>query len=765
MFKYFLTLLVALLSTPLAGQENFSVSGIIEGNDGYIPGATVQIEGLENGAVADANGNYLLESIPSGHYTLIFRSIGYKSVKKEIHIVDEDLQVNVKLEANSLGLDEVVVTATMTPTYLKNTPVKIEVINAEKINTFIPAAASSVVESIKLINGVQEVVACGVCFTNSISINGLPGPYTAILMDGSPIYGNLASVYGLNGIPNMIIDRFEVIKGPSSTLYGSEAVAGVINIITKDPKEQPLLSMDIMGTSHMESFGNIAVAPKLAKSSGFIGLNYAYINDFDDKNNDGFGDMINMDRYSLFSKFNIYQPKGNTFNMAAKLFYEDRRNGVKEYLEGRNYRQLRGNDSIYGESIYTKRAEVFGTYQLPFFQDLKVDFSLSTHFQDSYYGADYYEASQHIAFGNFIYQKQIADHQATVGLTTRYQGYDDNTVATSFVDEVGNTINQPDNQFIPGIFAQDEWSISSATSILVGARLDHYQAHGAIFSPRLNVKQKLGEWTTFRANFGTGFRIVNLFTEDHAFITGQREVEITESLNPERSYNAAFNLNHIYTLGEGQGSIDIDAYYTHFTNKIIPDYSNPSKIIYANSDGNAITKGLILNIMHDFYIPLAISLGGNLQEVTQTEPNDTGNPETRAIEFAPQWSGVFTANYQWKKAAINMAYTARITGPMALPEVYDLNSHGNPLSYSRPTRSTPFSFHNIQITKKFSPKFSVYAGVQNLFNHIQNYSPLVGYNDPNTSTGFSDYFDTAYAFSPIHGREFYVGVKWNPFNK
>ena len=179
------------------------------------------------------------------------------------------------------------VTGTMQPTFVSASPVKIDVVTAKHLNTYIPGAATSVVEGMSLINGVQEVVACGVCFTNSISINGLPGPYTAVLMDGSPIYGNLASVYGLNGIPSMIIDRFEVIKGPSSTLYGSEAVAGVINIITKDPENQPVFSADVMGTSHSESFGNFSVAPSIGKSNGFLGLNYAYINDFDDENNDG----------------------------------------------------------------------------------------------------------------------------------------------------------------------------------------------------------------------------------------------------------------------------------------------------------------------------------------------------------------------------------------------------------------------------------------------------------------------------------------------
>ena len=226
---------------------------------------------------------------------------------------------------SSSALDEIVVTGTMKETYVSASPIKIDVVTSKQLDTYLPSAASSVIESVQLVNGVQEVVACGVCYTNSISVNGLPGSYTAILMDGTPIYGSLASVYGLNGIPNMIIDRFEVIKGPSSTLYGSEAVAGVINIITKNPENQPLISADIMTSSHEEVFGNIALAPRLGKSNAYIGVNFGYANHYADNNLDGFGDGVNSEHISIFSKLNFYRPSDKLFSLAAKYYYEDQK--------------------------------------------------------------------------------------------------------------------------------------------------------------------------------------------------------------------------------------------------------------------------------------------------------------------------------------------------------------------------------------------------------------------------------------------------------
>lgn len=744
-----------------ANAQTGAIKGEIWADGESIIGATISIKGTTSGVASDVEGKFLLENVPVGTYTLLIRSIGYRNQEQEVTVkANETLQIDqVELVVDALGLDEVVVTGTMEEISISRSPIKVDVISAKYFETTI--SPTNITEAVQLVNGVDEVVACGVCFTNSISINGLPGAYTAVLVDGSPIFGNLASVYGLNGISTAVIDRFEVIKGPSSTLYGSEAVAGVINIITKNPKDQPILSVDLMGTSHQESFGNIGLAPRIGKLNGMIGINYAYINDFDDENGDGFGDNINLDRIGLFSKWSLERASRKRFVLSAKYYYEDRRNGVEAFLTDRAYRDLRGSEEIYGESIYTNRAELFGTYEFNTSENLRIDYSFSHHIQDSYYGSDGYSAEQTIGFANLVWSKQIKKHSLTLGATSRIINYDDNTVATQRIID-GEEINNPSKQFIPGVFAQDEWNFTDKLTVLTGARLDHYENHGAIFAPRVNVKYAPWTYTTIRANFGTGFRIVNLFTEDHAFVSSNREIVIAEELDPESSYNASLNLNHVYNLGNGQGMLDINAYYTYFTNAIFPNYDEPGKIVYANSDGFAVSKGIGANINHQFSFPLSVNVGFNLQEVTRTEADDTGVEISEPIEFAARWSGVGTANWTLKKANMSIAYTFRITGPMALPEVFDVDENGDLKLNPRSTTSKPFANHNIQFNKAFKNKsYSLYLGVQNLFNYRQEESPLVGFNDPNASAGFSQNFDTSYAYSPLHGREVYVGIRWS----
>ena len=747
----FALLILAFATTPVSGQV--IVRGEVMAGGQPLPFAHISLEGSSSGTTADEQGHFEIRVDSAGSHQLRISMLGYLTYRREI-LPEPGTELylgQIDLSEDVLGLEEVVVTGTLKEVFITSSPIKVEVINSRYLEKNI--APTNLMESIRLINGVEEVVECGVCSTNSLRINGLEGAYTAVLVDGTPMFGNLASVYGLNGIPASIIDRMEVIRGPSSTLYGSEAVAGVINIITKAPTSQPLLSADVRGTSHRESFGNIAFAPKIGKWNTLMGFDYGYANEFQDDNADGFGDFVALDRYSLFGKWSMDRPDQKPFSIMAKYYFEDRRNGIFEYLRDRNYRTLRGSDRVYGESIYTNRFELFGTYGFGGSENIRIDYSFSHHFQDSYYGADFYEARQNIGYANLIWDRKAGRHDWVLGGTFRYQAYDDNTVATP----------APDNQLIPGIFAQDEWFVNERLSILAGMRLDFYSAHSLITSPRLNFKYGTGDWTTLRLNFGTGFRMVNLFTEDHAFVSGQRQVDILEELAPERSYNTSLNLNHIYNFGDSQGTIDIDLFYTYFTNKIIPDYDTPGRITYANTDGNAISRGASLSIAHSFLFPLTLNLGFTLQEVIRNERSpETGAVVRSAVEYAPDFSSTGALSYRWKKPDLILAWSFNLTGPMPLPEVYDLDQEGGALPAPRATRSQTFVIHHLQLTKQIPGKnFSVYGGVENIFNFRQPITPLTGYNDPGVAPGFSDQFDTVYSYAPLIGREYYLGIKWN----
>ena len=719
-----------------------------------VEGAHVWIEALGRSGFTDALGHFDFGPLPAGKQTIAVSMVGYESARFSVNFPSKGAFV-FELKSNS-DLQTVTVTGSLNEVRLRDAAAKVEVLSSKRIDLFMPSVAASLVEAVQLINGVREVVACGVCGTNSVSINGLPGPYTAILIDGMPIYGNLASVYGLNGIPASAIERIEIIKGPNSTLYGSEALAGIVNIITKTPENQPSLSADALLTSHAEFYSGFSTAFRQRSTQGLLTYNGLVADHFEDRDLDGFSDAPHIDRHSLFAKAQLKARNQSSIQIASRFLWEDRRNGVEPFLDGHAYRELRGSDSIYGESIYTRRWELFGSALLWKAEDLKLDFSLSRHDQNSYYGSDFYEARQDIGFANLIRTKRLGSHRISTGLGYRFQAYNDNTPATQ--DAVGS--DRADLQHIPAAFVEDEWTLRPEWQLLSGLRLDYYKRHGFIFSPRLNVKYAPDAQSSIRLNVGTGFRIVNLFTEDHAFISGQRTIEIEGTLKPERSASGNLNYNRSYALSSGYGSIDADLYYTHFFNKIAPDYGEADKIIYRNSAGFARTAGIAMNWSHSFAFPLSFTLGGLVQRAAIQEIGEEGRLQTRALEFAPDWSSVATASYRIPRWRLNFGYSVNLTGPMELPRVYDLGENGLPLSEPRPTRSPITGRHNLQIQWNLAKAWTVSAGVQNLFDELQAYSPLTGYNDPSAPAGFSPYFDTSYAYATGHGREYFLGLRF-----
>ncbi|MBL7793058.1 MAG: TonB-dependent receptor [Saprospiraceae bacterium] len=682
--------------------------------------------------------------------TFVERSRNEHPRKSEFRIPNSEIdQDTLLLPEMTLDLSEIVVKAEKKASYTDPSPIKTLVFSSAYLEK--RGSPVNLIESIKLVNGLQEVVACGICGTNSISINGLPGAYTAVLIDGMPMYGNLAAVYGLNGISRLLVDRLEVTRGPGQAAYGSEAMAGVINVRTKQAAQLPPLSFDVMATSYCELFAGAIYSHSGKRRSALLGFDAGYFNRFADANADSFGDVALFDRLSLFGKWSGASGKRSTWRLFGKYYYEDRRNGVKDYVDQRAYRRLRGNGAVYGESIYTRRAELLGNWENTGALPYRFDLSMSWHDQDSYYGDASYRATQGIAFVQNTWMYRTGKQYWTGGLSARFQYYDDNTVATAA---------QAERQWQPGLFVQNEWNFAPRWTALGAGRLDYHAKHGFIVSPRLHLKFKPGEWTTLRLNYGTGFRVVHLFTEDHAFVSGQRELVIDGDLRPERSWTLTANLGHVYEWGKSSGNIDIDLFYTRFANKIIPNYDNPGQIIYANTGGHAMSRGISANVSHRWTFPLSLDLGATLQAVSRTEPGDGGALQQKDVEFAPRWTGLASLNYTWKKPSITLAYTVNATGPMALPTVFDLDAAGEPLPMPRSLTSRPFALHQFQIQKEIeSIHLDCYAGVRNIFDYRQPGSPLAGFDDPRHPAGFSPHFDTAYAYAPLQGRVWYVGVR------
>ncbi|RYC50753.1 TonB-dependent receptor [Flagellimonas olearia] len=735
-------------------SQEASISGKVTENGEPLPFVNILLKGTQIGGSTNVDGQYQLSNIASGDYVLLATSMGYIPYQTTLTVKEgESKTVNIILEASAQALDETVVTGTLKPVSRLESPVPVEVYTP----TFLKKNPTpSIFDALQNVNGVRPQINCNVCNTGDIHINGLEGPYTLVLIDGMPIVSGLGTVYGLTGIPNSLIDQIEIVKGPASSLYGSEAVGGLINIITKNAITAPEFFADGFVTGWGEY--NLDVGSKIEvgkKANMLLGVNYFNYDVPIDNNGDNFTDLTLQDRISIFQKWDFERDDSRILSVAGRFFYEDRWGGEMQWTP-----EFRGGDEIYGESIYTRRWEILGKYQLPIQEKMLLSLSYNDHSQNSVYGDTQYLADQRIGFAQLTWDKSAGNHDLLFGSAVRYNYYDDNTPAT---------VNA-DNIWIPSVFAQDEIKLVPKHSFLAGLRYDYDQRHGNIFTPRAAYKWKISDNDIFRINAGTGFRVVNLFTEDHAALTGAREVIITEELKPERSVNV--NLNYLKKIYSDNGTfvgIDASAFYTHFSNIILPDYdSNPNQIIYDNLDGKSVSKGISANLDVVFPNGIKFLLGATWQDVSNTE-----NGITQQQILTESITGTWNLSYTFRMLNLSVDYTGNLYGPMRLPLLGDLDP--------RQEYSPTWSIQNIQFTYKGWNNFEVYGGIKNLLDWTPNKgNPFIiaRTNDPfdknvtfdtngnamaTPGNPYALTFDPSYVYAPNQGIRGFFGVRYTVF--
>lgn len=742
---FWFTILVC-CSMHITAQQA-SINGLVKSDEQPLAFASIGIKGTAIGTTTNENGAFSIQ-MPFGKYELVVSMLGYMPQTRTVHLTSQPLNLTFILLPEPKQLAEVTVSGTLRELSKHQSPVPVEVYSSQ---FFLKNPTPNLFESLQLVNGVQPTINCNVCNTGDIRINGLDGPYTMVMIDGMPIMSALSTVYGLSGIPNSMIERVEIVKGPSSTLYGSEAVAGLINIITKNSFTAPRFSADVLATSYGELNADIAARYKTQKASAILSVNMFTFQNRWDCNADGFMDLALQNRLSVFNKWSFNRPSKKEASIALRYIYENRYGGQMNFEQ-----HTRGNDQVYGESIFTQRGEVIGKYALATKPDLKIMYSYNFHLQNSYYGTSSYNARQQVGFAQLVWNKKLGlRHQILSGLATRWNYYDDNTPATqSFV----STLNAPIHSILPGIFVQDEITLHSKHTLLLGMRYDYYKRHGSIFSPRMNYQFKPNSDQTIRFSAGNGFRVVNLFTEDHQALSGARQVIIQEQLKPESSWNINLNYTHLVHLPKGFVTLDGSLFYTYFTNRIIADYdTDPNAIIYNNLNGYAVSRGGSLNADVQLYAPLKINAGFTLMDVFKIEKDSLGKDERTRQIHAPRFAATYQVSYTISRWQIVIDYTAQVFGPMRLPIL--------PNDF-RPEYSPWYSLHNIQFTKKWASGVQWYGGVKNILNFLPQ-NPIMRPFDPfdrtvqDTQTNpFGYTFDPSYNYAPMQGVRLFCGFRY-----
>jgi len=717
-----------LLAAAAAGAQEPARRLVVRVTSDGRPLAGAMVSIGDGGAVvrSDTAGLVRVPSDATGaSITLRVRAIGHGPLTHRVtgpQAASDTLVLSLRPSASVLNT--VVTTATLRERFISESPVKVELVTPAFLQRNV---SGTLMDNVSFLPGLTQQVDCGVCFTNNIRINGMEGPYTAVLIDGTPMMSALATVYGLNSIDPSLIEQVEIIRGPNSTLYGSEAMGGVINIVTKDARLAPRLSVNAFGTSDGEAQLSIAAAHGIGSATSLLSVSGARNTRFVDRNGDGFSDLPLVSRLSVMNKWAIGTPASRPFEVMARVYGEDRFGGTSAWTTAD-----RGSSTVYGESIRTARGELLATWRpgAPA-TPLRVDLSGTWHHQNSVYGDTPYLATQRTAFLQGTWSPQLARHALVLGGTLRHQQYRDSSRAQQVTDA----------RFIPGIFLQDEVALHARVVLLAGLRVDHHAAHGVIPAPRVALKWTPDAHTAVRLNAATGFRVVNLFTEDHAALTGAREVRILDALDPERSATVTLNINRVADVGgiEDALTLDLDLFHTRFGNRIVADFdTDPDLIVYRNLRGSAVTRGASFTASYaTLRQPLTGSVGLTLQDVFVTHDG-----ARRALPFAPRVQGVFSLGWREARTGLTLDWTGRVQGPTTLPRFDGLAS-----------RSPWFTEQHLQLTHRRGTAPEVYVAVKNLFDFVQRDAIIDPFNP------FGDRFDTARVYGPLQGRRLLVGVR------
>lgn len=706
----------------------------------------VSVKGTTIGTLTDDTGHFFLKNLPVGDFTLVFASVGYKTVEIPSTFIREvTKEVKVEMVEDAIVLDGIVVSANRNETKRKLAP---SLVNVVGLGTFENTNSPTLAEGLHFQPGVRVESNCETCGFSQVRINGLDGPYTQLLIDSRAVFSSLTSIYGLEQIPSSMIDRIEVVRGGSSALFGSSAIAGTVNIITKQPlrnvgnvshtitnfdgssafDNQTQMSLSLVGDSQKSG---IYIYGQNRKRSGY------------DADKDTFTEVPEIESNTL--GFRSYFKTSNYSKLTLEYHHlgEKRRGGNKLYLpphEADVAAQIK--HSIDGGGVTYDLFNSDELYKLSFYSSLQ-----STN-RDSYYGGYGHTKGMNALGGaQFTYNfKSLLFMPAslTLGVEYSYESIDDKTY--SYNHSLDQTVN------VASGYIQNEWK-NDKWSLLVGARVDkHHLMNNAILSPRVNIRYNPSEQINFRLGYGEGFRAPQAYDEDlHIGNVGQLEsiIKLDPNLKEERSRSWSLSADTYANLGDWNFNFMIDGFYTRLSNVFILEAlrETPNFLIKKRTNGpGAKVWGVNLEGKAAYNRLFCLSAGATLQRsmydkktTWSSDVSLAGRKKTRS----PDVYGYFTMNYHPTKL-ITICTNATYTGNMLVPHasISDDTVDQNVKSPSFFEFGTKLSY-NLTLTQSLDLIIS--AGVNNLFNSYQD----------DFDKGANR--DSAYIYGPRLPRTYYMG--------
>ena len=749
-------LCIALLSAGAKDTDAHIYGHIVDSKTGeHLPHIVVMLRGTTVGVASDNTGHYFLRNLPIGRFVVEVSAVGYKTQAHEIDIKDGmSYEVNFVLEEDMVQLDGVIVSATRNETTRRMSPTLVNVVDMEIYNK---SNCSTVAQGLVFQPGVRVENNCQNCGFQQVRINGLDGQYTQILIDSRPIFSALAGVYGIEQLPANMVDRVEVMRGGGSALFGSSAIAGTINIITKEPvRNSATISHTTTSIDGTSAFHNTTdINASIVSEDNKLGLAvFAQNTDKDawDANGDGFTELSRISGQT--AGFRGYVKTGLYSKITAEYHH------LQEFRRGGDNLDLPPHEVMIAEQ--TKHGINTGGLKFDWFSKdqrhrLNVFASIQHINRDSYYGAQQdpnaYGKTTDLTWvggAQYVYKFEkclFMPSDLTVGLEYNEDYLKDNMWGYNRVTD--QTVR------IASAYAQNEWK-NARWGILIGGRLDkHNLIKGVIFSPRANLRYNPTKDINLRASYSYGFRAPQAFDEDlHIDNVGGTVsmIRLADDLRVEKSQSVSVSADIYHSWGDWQGNFLVEGFFTDlddvFALKELGKDENGILIKERHNESGARVFGGNLEGKVAWKDRLQVQLGFTAQSSRYKEArswSDEGDvPASRRMFRTPDFHGYCTASYNPLKR-MTLALTGTYTGSMFVEHhagFIDANTTVKTPSFWDLNFKAAYEF---KIYRSFSLQLN--AGVQNIFNSFQK----------DFDSGADR--DSGYIYGPTLPRSFFFGVK------
>ena len=719
----------------------------------HIPYVTISVKGTTIGTVADATGHFTLRNLPDTEFTLVAEFLGYKSVEVVIPAKhDKSIDLSITLEEQSMSMDDVVVSATRNETNKRNTAT---IVNVTSHKIFDNTASTNLAESVRFQPGLRVENTCGNCGAVQLRINGLEGQYSQVLLDSSPIFSSLAGVYGLEQLPVAMIERVEVIRGGGSALFGSNAIGGVVNIITKEPLRNSLSLSHTTGISKDSALeNNTSINGSFVSDDHRAGVyifGMAKDRDAIDFNDDGFTDVLKMESQTL--GFRGYYKTSAYSKLTAEYHHisEYRRGGdnidlpphmaeiaedVRHKINGGSLRwsyfspDTRHNVDIYTSAQAIARNSYYGTGKDPNAYGLTKDLTWVS-------GAQY----------SYMFEKCLfMPAQLTVGAEYSYNDLNDHSIG--FDRSILQTVRTA------GVYLQNEWQ-SEKVNFVVGGRLDkHSMMENVIFSPRANLRYSPIEDIGLRVSYSSGYRAPQAFDEDlHIDAVNNQSsiIELDPNLRPEYSHSLSASADLYHNFGTLQANLLVEGFYTILddvfalakTGENEAGYIIQTRYNAAGAKVKGLTTELKLGIPNIF----ELQMGYTFQRSRYDEPEEWSESveAERRMFRTPDHYGYFTATADIThnfKASLFGNFTGQMLVPHSAGYIDTDRNELTPNFWDMGLRLA----YDVKLTEAIS--MEIFGGVKNILNSFQS------------DIDRGPFRDSVYIYGPMMPRSFFLGINF-----